>query len=125
MFERSEYDGPDHILDPVDYRNAIYVQDACNVSGVICELARVNDRITDEGHARQKGTDWRNQHPLTFLYAAQIAHLSGYASAATSMDRYSWAMKYCRERMQQDGASTPSPQAEADPHDATLLAAVG
>lgn len=59
-------------LTPRDYQNALNSQSACNLSGLINELTRVLPAIWCECD----NTDDVNQHPITRLYAEQIAHLS-------------------------------------------------
>lgn len=54
-------------------REALAVQDACNLCGVAQSFARA---MIDLGeHAR--GTDERNRHPIAILWSDKIAHLTG------------------------------------------------
>lgn len=55
-----------------DYEEAINVQDACNLSGVIFEWAEIMQRICDESHKDGKGTDWKNNHPINVLFAHKV-----------------------------------------------------
>lgn len=60
-------------------KEAIQVQDACNLSGVVHSFSRaMNDlwaiaNVTGSG----KGTDWINTHRVSRLYASKIQSLSG------------------------------------------------
>jgi len=54
-------------------REALAVQDACNLCGVAQSFARAMIDLGD--HTR--GTDERNGHPITILWADKIAHLTG------------------------------------------------
>lgn len=108
----SEYDGPDHVLTHQDYDLAGASQTACNASGLVYSLAKVMDRLCVETQCRGKGTDWRNAHPLIFLYVVQLAHLSGVSCICDDLDRYSWCCRYCEERANQKEAqpcSDPAP----------------
>jgi len=54
-------------------KEAIAVQDACNLCGVAQSFARA---MIDLG-THTKGTDERNRHPVALLWADKIAHLAG------------------------------------------------
>ena len=56
-----------------DYQDALYVQDACNLSGIVFSFAKVMQKICDDNPG---STDARNTHPIARLYAEQIMHLS-------------------------------------------------
>ena len=55
-----------------DYQNALDVQSACNLGAIVHSFSRVMKKLQNEGH----GTDWINNHPITRMYAEQIAHLT-------------------------------------------------
>lgn len=78
-----------------DYKNALLSQSAVNTSGLVHSLSEVMSRMMDEPEC--DGTTARNQHPITILYAAQIAHLAG---AQTSFDDLAYSVAYstCVER---------------------------
>ena len=60
---------------PADYKTAVQVQDACNLSGVVFEWARIMQRICNE--TRDKGTDAKNLHAINVLFASKVASLTG------------------------------------------------
>lgn len=60
-----------------EYQRAILIQDACNLSGVVHEWSRVMKKIWGEANARDKGTDWVNNHPINVMYASKVASLTG------------------------------------------------
>jgi hypothetical protein len=62
---------------PNIYRHAMDAQSACNLSGVVKQFARDLDDIWAEVRAAGGGTDQVNRHPVSRLYAEQIAFLSG------------------------------------------------
>ena len=64
------------MLDKKDYQDAISVQNACNLSGVVKSFARVMDKIWDEARELNKGTDWVNRHPIVRLYIEQLMFLN-------------------------------------------------
>ena len=61
------------MLTPKDYQNALAVQDACNLSGVVLAFMGALDKIREE----VKDTDKINKHPISVMYADKIAHLTG------------------------------------------------
>ncbi len=54
-------------------QEAIDVQDACNLSGVVFSFARAMTDMCEH----VSGTDARNTHPICVLWADKIAHLTG------------------------------------------------
>jgi hypothetical protein len=80
-------------LAPMDYANAITVQDACNISGVIKSMASVLDRINDTAHTKGLGTDWINRHPILILYASKLASLTH----SEFQNEFSTAYRVCKE----------------------------
>jgi hypothetical protein len=60
-----------------DYQYAIYAQSACNLSGIVNSFAEMLPRIWEEARAKGQGTEYVNCHPISRLFAEQIAHLSG------------------------------------------------
>jgi len=75
-----------------DYKQALFVQSACNLSGVVFAFAKIMQRICDEGRTNGKGTDWRNEHAICRLFAEQIMHLSNktpYEDAYTACEQAS------------------------------------
>jgi hypothetical protein len=82
-----------------DYQDALDVQSACNLSGVVHSFSRVISKLREEVNklgpecepSSPKGTDWVNSHPICRLYAEQIAFL-------TSKMDYFDASKECREK---------------------------
>jgi len=63
-----------------DYQDALDVQSACNLSGVINSFVRVLERV----RAEVQGTDAINKHPICRLYAEQIIYLTGGGSSNNS-----------------------------------------
>lgn len=72
-----------------DYEDALMVQSACNLSGVVHSFNEILTRLVKEAQERGKDTDWINTHPICVLFAEQISHL-------TKSD-YSEAYKTCTE----------------------------
>lgn len=75
------------MLEPKDYQDAIDVQDACNLSGVVLAFGRVLSKMMDDPSIR--GTRDRNRHPISVLYADKILSLTG--------DDFSTAYEVCRK----------------------------
>ena len=66
--------------------DALNVQDACNLSGVVHGFARAMSDLAEH----TSGTDERNSHPIVILWVDKLAHLSGYKQdySATVVDAY-------------------------------------
>jgi len=77
-----------------DYKTALDIQSACNLSGIVFEFARVMHRICDD--TRDQGTDAKNHHAICRMYAEQIAYLSG-GGSCTDSDSYGKAYDTCSE----------------------------
>ncbi len=84
-----------------DYKNALLVQSACNLAGVVNILAKIMFNICIEAREKGEGTDYINHHPICRLYAEQISHLSGGGMTSNS-DSYSKAYIACEERAGKD-----------------------
>ncbi len=78
----------DLIPNPGDYQDALHVQTACNLSGVVHSFNRVMKKICNQSNKEQRGTEWKNSHPICRLYAEQIMHL-------TAETEYSAAYAIC------------------------------
>jgi hypothetical protein len=59
------------------WQQALDVQNACNLSGVLHSFNAVIDDVWAEAHEVGKGTDYVNTHPLVRLWVDKLAHLSG------------------------------------------------
>lgn len=57
-------------------RTALAVQSASNLSGVVHSWAQVQSVLSAEATRLNKGTDWRNGHPINQLFVIQVGHLS-------------------------------------------------
>lgn len=67
----------DERLSTRDYQNAIDVQNACNLSGVVRSFSAVMMRIWSEARATgNNNTDWVNTHPIAVLYSSKITSLT-------------------------------------------------
>ena len=81
-----------------DYQDALDVQSGCNLSGIVQAFARVIPRIWDDARLSKAGTEFVNRHPISRLYAEQIAHLAG-AGTCSDVGSYSRASALCQERV--------------------------
>lgn len=59
-------------------RNALLIQDAVNLSGIVKAMAHDMDAIWDEARKQGKGTDWVNQHPIVTTYLDKLRSLNGW-----------------------------------------------
>lgn len=59
-------------------KEAIQVQNACNLSGAVHSFARAMSDLWAIAHeGKGKGTDWINTHRVARLYADKIKSLTG------------------------------------------------
>ena len=91
------------------HRNALDVQSASNLSGVVLQFARDMRRITEEVRAGGGGTEQANRHPVCRLYAEQIAWLTG-AGGCADTETYRTAHDACRSKVEEE--QVHQPQAE-------------
>ena len=58
-------------------QEAIDVQDACNLSGVLRSMTDiVFETLWPIAHETGKGTDWVNQHPIVSLFLSKLSSLN-------------------------------------------------
>ncbi len=88
------------MLEIKDYQEAIDVQNACNLSGVVHSFSRAMTKIWE---SNKTGTEEANTHPIARLYAEQVMHLSG-AGMGDSFT-YSAAYQHCLDVV--EGKTTP------------------
>lgn len=57
-------------------QEALRVQDACNLSGVVHGFSRAMHDLFDTLHAQGAGTDEINRHPIAQAWASKVHDLS-------------------------------------------------
>lgn len=57
-------------------KDAITVQNACNLGGVVHAFDRVVTTLQEASHVLGKGTEWVNRHPVVRLFLEQLVHLN-------------------------------------------------
>lgn len=85
----------DKFLNAHDYQFVLWSQSACNLSGIVFEFARLMTKICHEDAAFQRGTEWKNTHPICRMYVEQIAFLSKRSPDAL---KYMEDVRYCEAR---------------------------
>lgn len=85
-------------LNSEDYRKAISIQDACNLSGVVHSFSDVISKIWTEARCLGEGTDWVNRHPISVLYSNKINSL---ADPDSKIENYSRAYEICKSEADQ------------------------
>jgi hypothetical protein len=78
------------MIEKRNYQDALTVQNACNLSGVVHSFSESLSKLWDEARETGKDTDWVNTHPICILFAEQIKHLAE--------GDYFDACKICEER---------------------------
>ena len=72
--------------------DAIAVQDACNLSGVVHAFSRAMTALCEMG----LDTDARNTHPIAILFSSKIASLTGSESGCVFSMAYDWAKQHSK-----------------------------
>jgi hypothetical protein len=80
-----DYRAPTNIP-KIYWEEAIQVQSACNLSGVVLAFARAISEISSEAFRLNHGTDWVRKHPISRMFAEQIFYLTEGTSYSTSYD---------------------------------------
>jgi hypothetical protein len=75
-------------------KEALAVQDACNVSGVVHTFSRAMIKLWEVANDRMQGTDWVNHHPIVQIFTDKCAHLAG---VNISGDEVMMAFVKCRK----------------------------
>lgn len=75
------------------YKDAIQVQDACNLSGVAHSLCEAMKVIREEPDCN--GTDYVNRHPVVTMYLSKMADLNG---MSINSGEFNAAYQICKER---------------------------
>ncbi len=70
------------------------VQDACNTSGVVLSFGRHMQTIYEAARVLNKGTDWRNEHPICYLFAYKVLALA-HTEPLDQFRQYAWAETEC------------------------------
>ena len=91
------------------YRNALDVQSASNLSGVVFQFARDMERINADVRANGGGTEQVNKHPVCRLYAEQIAWLTG-AGGCADHSTYAVAHDACRRKADEEERQSAAQQ---------------
>ena len=76
-----------------DYKTALTVQNACNLSGVVHSFSEIKSRIEGD-------TNERNTHPICKLFADKIADLAGVRTLKQYREAYEICLKEGKEIME-------------------------
>jgi hypothetical protein len=82
------------------YQNAMDVQSASNLSGIVLQFARDMKEINAEVRASGGGTEQVNKHAVCRLYAEQIAWLTG-AGSCSGQATYIQAHDACQRKVEE------------------------
>ncbi len=88
------------------YQNALDVQSASNLPGVVLQFARDMAKVNEEARANGGGTELVNKHPVCRLYAEQIAWLTG-AGGCDSHATYVRAHDACQRKVEEEQELDP------------------
>ena len=82
------------MLTKKDYNDAILVQDACNLSGIVHSWSQMLQKIWVEAREQDAGTQFVNEHPINVMFASKVASLTG----SEDPSQFSVAYEACIER---------------------------
>lgn len=83
-------------------RDAIAVQYACNLSGVVHSFSRHLTTLWGFARELEKGTDWVNQHPICQMFMVQIVWLTVKRSDFISSEQYREMSLACQRIRDED-----------------------
>ena len=89
------------------YEDAILVQDACNLSGVVHSLAKAMDVIRKEADELGEGTQYMNTHPVVILFVDKLQSLSGSNDPSAFSRAYDKCQKMAELTAKKEGISIP------------------
>ena len=72
-------------------KDALQVQDARNLSGVVHSLSELVTWL--RGTYPGRGTEWYNRHPLVVLYVSKLDSLCGESTYMAFHNAYEWTNK--------------------------------
>jgi len=72
-------------------QDALNVQDACNLSGVVHGFSRAMTELREA--LPQAGTDEINNHPISVMWASKIASLTGADNVQVFAEAYAQVQK--------------------------------
>jgi hypothetical protein len=67
--------------------DALTVQDACNISGVVHAFARAMPAILEDCRTQGKGTDMARTHPITLAFMDKLNSMIGRDDMPNGQDR--------------------------------------
>ena len=75
------------------YQDALLVQSACNLSGVVISLSELMPFIRGECNS----TTEVNEHPIVQMFVAQLLWLS--YGQSTNQEKYDVAYEHCKQKV--------------------------
>lgn len=81
-------------------KDALLVQSACNLSGVVRSWATITEILWEEARRQNAGTAFVNTHPICQLFAFQAAYLAW--GTEPHCDVYSAAYTACKRLAEEE-----------------------
>lgn len=72
----ADYNSPDTYLTKADWQLAYQLQDVPGLNAIVREWPAIYNRIWQEAHYRNMGTDWVTRHPICVLFADKACSLT-------------------------------------------------
>lgn len=82
-----------------DYKDAIDVQCACNLSGMVHTLDKIVTRVWNEARAAGQGTAYVNRHPIVVLFTAHMLYLC--CGDSMNDSAYYEALSSCEKKIEE------------------------
>jgi len=102
------------VLTARDFKAALDVQDACNLSGVLHTWAKLIDKIWAEARENKLGTADVNTHPINVLFASKVASLTGCELSAQFSEAYRAAEHWSKDDEDMKTRNVPSSEISSE-----------
>jgi hypothetical protein len=64
--------------------DALAVQDACNLSGVVHGFARAMEAVVDDCRSKKQGSDEYKEHPIVIMFMDKLVSMTRWNGALTN-----------------------------------------
>lgn len=79
------------------YQDAMDVQNACNLSGVVHAMSKAVTELWEEARENSGGTDYVNQHPVVIAYISKLRALAGCDCTSKEIAAFEALEKWLKE----------------------------
>jgi hypothetical protein len=97
------------------YQDAMDVQNACNLSGVVHSMGKAVTELWAEARENGEGTEYVNTHPVVIAYISKLRSLAGCTCTSTEIRAFEtldeWLETHQRLPVQDEATSTEATHA--------------